>query len=64
VDFVALKHATHVRLVHVAGAKAPDRGFLVPERLQERIGELGPIERLFGQGRDGFLNLNRVHRIP
>jgi hypothetical protein len=62
VNVAALEHAAgHVGSVVVAGAQAPERGVLVAEGGQEGEGELGSVEGLERQIRDGLFDFYGVH---
>lgn len=56
-----VENSAEIGLVGIAGAQALERGFLVAERLKERIGELDRVELLFGKGGDGLFDLDCVH---
>ncbi len=64
VDVVGLKDAAEVGLVRLALAQALDRRLLVAEGFEEREGELGRVERLLRQRRNGLFNFDRVHSRP
>ena len=60
-DIAALKHATNIRLVGIAGAQALDCGVLVAKGAQELKGELGPVKRLKRKVGYGFFDFNGIH---
>jgi hypothetical protein len=64
VDVARLQDAPKIGLVRCACAQSFNRRFLVPERLKKEIWKLGGVERLLGEHRDGFLDLNGIHAVP
>ena len=62
-DVVGLEDAAQVGLVRLALAQPLDRRLLVAEGFEEGERELGRVERLLGQSRNGFLDLNGVHAM-
>ena len=64
VDVVGLEDAAKVGFVGLARAQALERRFLVAEGLQEGERELRRVERLLGQGRYCFFDLDSVHFSP
>ncbi len=59
-DIVPLEHPAQIRLVHLPGAQPFQGGFLAAKGLQESVGKLDWVERLLGQGRDGFFDLDGI----
>ena len=65
VDVAALEDAAgQVGCIGRSGAQPLDRGGLVAKGFEKRERKLGRVKRLLGQGRDGFLNFDCVHRVP
>jgi hypothetical protein len=62
-DVVGLKDAAYVGLVRLALAQTLEGGLFVAEGLEEGEGELCRVERMFGESRDSFLDLNGVHAM-
>jgi hypothetical protein len=62
-DVVGLKDAAQVGLVRLALAQTLEGGLFVAEGLEEGEGELSRVERMFGESRDRFLDLNSVHAM-
>lgn len=62
-EIVGLQHGAHVGLIRRAAAQPLEPGVLVAEGFQKGIGECGPVEGFFREGRYGLLNPNGVHCI-
>ena len=60
-DVVGLEDTAQVGFVRFALAQALDRRLLVAEGCEEGEGELPGVERLLGERRYGFLDLDGVH---